>query len=307
MSTGRDYESLPVYEETHEERHDEEMDEEQLISSPISAADDDEDDEAIPTNKQSATSAPTTTMDKPSTSEQTAEGLSTTPATVTSSSSSSSLLRPPRMNDGVFSNLSAKPDSTKPSTNANDDTLPPYAAVANDTVPPYPVIVTIDDMSGATVGGASVTTSGDRLLMDGLPVGSPMGFFGAMMVAFLFQIVGFIVAFVVSTTYAGRLGARAGLGLVLISFGLNLRGHSFQYSYNENTGYYEETPVSPDENAVNIWLCYVLMVVGWFLTIQSTGDYIRAHRTERMLRTASNTTTREGIPGTATTIAQIDV
>jgi hypothetical protein len=44
-----------------------------------------------------------------------------------------------------------------------------------------------------------------------------------MLVSISFQFVGFLLTYLLHTTHAGRLGARAGLGVTLIQYGFTLR------------------------------------------------------------------------------------
>jgi hypothetical protein len=62
-----------------------------------------------------------------------------------------------------------------------------------------------------------------EVVIDSLPTGSLFSFFWNMLVSISFQFVGFLLTYLLHTTHAGRLGARAGLGVTLIQYGFTLR------------------------------------------------------------------------------------
>lgn len=111
-------------------------------------------------------------------------------------------------NDGVFANLTAKPDtSEKPS----DEEPPSYEEAAADATPPY---------WETTIMSPGY---GDEMLIDGLPVGSPINFIWNMMVSAAFQFVGFFLTYLLHTSHAAKQGSRAGLGFTLLQCGYYLQ------------------------------------------------------------------------------------
>ncbi|KAG8823673.1 hypothetical protein FRC17_009257 [Serendipita sp. 399] len=134
-------------------------------------------------------------------------------------------------NDGVFANISQRPirgeTSQSGETNgASDgpqvdervyapeyavtDAPPSYRAALADNAPPY-------------WDNTVLTTAGDDFLVDSIPTGNIFGFIGALVVSSFLEWIGFILAFVLSQTHAGRYGARAGLGITFIRFGFWFR------------------------------------------------------------------------------------
>ncbi|GAA5832839.1 hypothetical protein JCM11251_000499, partial [Rhodosporidiobolus azoricus] len=118
-------------------------------------------------------------------------------------------------NDGVFANLSAKPD------NANgmdvvgegpdkDEVLPTYDDANRDATPAYWETTVI------TPGGGFLE---DDVIYDGLPVGNFFSFAWNLLVSMSFQFVGFLLTYLLHTTHAAKNGSRAGLGITLIQLG----------------------------------------------------------------------------------------
>ncbi|GMG55688.1 unnamed protein product [Ambrosiozyma monospora] len=111
-------------------------------------------------------------------------------------------------NDGVFSNMSAKPTvRTAAELAESQGRLPTYEEAASDPTPPY--------WEAAIMAGYD-----DEIFVDGLPVGNILNFFWNMMVSISFQFVGFIITYLLHTSHAAKNGSQAGLGFTLISYGL---------------------------------------------------------------------------------------
>ncbi|CAG8567904.1 15281_t:CDS:2 [Acaulospora morrowiae] len=174
----------------------------------------------------------------------------------------------PSSTDGVFSNLSAKPDTLADNEDKNP---PPYETAAADAAPPY--------MDTATMTSG---LCGDEMLVEGLPVGNFFGFVWNMLVSMSFQFVGFLLTYLLHTTHAAKNGSRAGLGITLVQYGFYLRGRSLQ---DEGDYPYDDTDISDKELlARNAWISYILMALGWFIVIRSVTDYIRVKRLESTMR-----------------------
>src|SRR5271156_2392164 len=126
--------------------------------------------------------------------------------------STSSLSRPaPRpVTDGVFANLSAKPDNLD--DEKYDEPLPSYETAAADAAPPY--------------WETTIITPGidsDEVYVDGFPVGNFFAFVWNAMISMSFQFVGFLLTYLLASSHAARNGSRAGLGVILIQYGFYLR------------------------------------------------------------------------------------
>lgn len=196
-------------------------------------------------------------------------------------------------NDGVFANLSAKP------TRGEDleEKPPTYEQAAADAAPPY---------WETTILAPGVF--GDEVFVEGLPVGSVFSFVWNAMISMSFQLVGFLLTYLLHTTHAAKNGSRAGLGITLVQYGFTMKGaSSFSPNNDPAPGFDGGIPADPnshdfDPNSVQAaggagmestpaasgisssdWLAYGLMIVGWFVLIKSVSDFIRARRHEQLV------------------------
>lgn len=124
-----------------------------------------------------------------------------------------------------------------------------------------------------------------------------------------FQLIGFLLTYLLHTTHAAKHGSRAGLGITLIQYGFTFRAggsdspvdttpgapgsndpaggipsdpnaHDFDPSIvNGGAGAVMDTGISTSD-----WVSYALMIVGWFILIRAVSDFIRARRQEEMVR-----------------------
>lgn len=147
--------------------------------------------------------------------------------------------------------------------------------------------------------------STDEVYVDGLPVGSLFSFIWNGMISTSFQLVGFLLTYLLHTTHAAKNGSRAGLGLTLVQYGF-FAGNTKSDSDSGNPGQFAGSP--PDPNSHNFdpnnvdgsaaasaadsahaglsssdWVSYVLMIVGWFILIRAVVDFLRVKRHERMV------------------------
>jgi hypothetical protein len=205
-------------------------------------------------------------------------------------------------NDGVFANLAAKPERGE-----NLDEKPPtYEQAAADATPPY---------WETTIVAPGMT--GDEVYVDGLPVGSVFSFIWNGMISMSFQLVGFLLTYLLHTTHAAKNGSRAGLGLTLVQYGFYMRGSATGKDDTGNPGQFANAP-PPNPNSHNFdpnavgdtaaaaagavaassessgggglssvassdWISYVLMIVGWFILIRAVSDFLRARRHEQLV------------------------
>jgi hypothetical protein len=113
-----------------------------------------------------------------------------------------------------------------------------------------------------------------------------------------FQLVGFLLTYLLHTTHAAKNGSRAGLGITLVQFGFMMRGKTDDVAggppppENEppepNAYNFQGSPDDTDTTGAetigrNEWLSYILMVVGWFILIRAVSDFLRARRTEQVV------------------------
>jgi len=200
--------------------------------------------------------------------------------------------------DGVFANLSAKPEAGE----KLEEHPPTYEQAAADAAPPY----WENTILAPGLGGP------DDVYVDGLPVGSVFSFIWNAMISMSFQLVGFLLTYLLHTTHAARNGSRAGLGVTLIQYGFYMKGTSDDPSPSTPTNsngepVYEQPPdpnahdFDPSQVASNAaaaaaaasgglggiptseWMAYVLMIVGWFILIRAISDFFRARRHEQLI------------------------
>lgn len=64
-----------------------------------------------------------------------------------------------------------------------------------------------------------------ELPIEGLATGTVFSFLWNMLVSISFQFVGFLLTYLMHTTHAAKLGARAGLGLTLVQYGFAIKSN----------------------------------------------------------------------------------
>jgi hypothetical protein len=154
----------------------------------------------------------------------------------------------------------------------------------------------------------------DEVYVDGLAVGSIFSFVWNAMISMSFQIVGFLLTYLLHTTHAAKNGSRAGLGITLVQYGFSMKGASSlsrtPIEGNPSptvTEIFSGAPPDPnshdfDPNAeatafdqgigsdtgmggisATDWFAYILMIVGWFILIRAVSDFLRARRHEQLV------------------------
>lgn len=119
-----------------------------------------------------------------------------------------------------------------------------------------------------------------------------------------FQLVGFLLTYLLHSTHAAKNGSRAGLGITLIQYGFYMKGTaSNSGGMGAPTDGYAEPPDPNshdfDPNSVGSgdgeggsgfsdiasseWVAYLLMIVGWFILIRAVSDYFKARRHEQLV------------------------
>ncbi|KAF7122169.1 hypothetical protein CNMCM5793_000126 [Aspergillus hiratsukae] len=195
-------------------------------------------------------------------------------------------------NDGVFANLAAKPERGE----KNEDLPPSYEEAAADATPPY---------WETTILAPGI--SSDEVYVDGLPVGSVFSFVWNAMISMSFQLVGFLLTYLLHTTHAAKNGSRAGLGLTLVQYGFYMKGSDggsgdggsdYVPPPDPNSHNFDPTSVSDGSSGgggggggggavsditTSEWISYVLMIVGWFILIRAVSDFLRARRHEQLV------------------------
>lgn len=165
-----------------------------------------------------------------------------------------------------------------------------YEQAAADAAPPY----------WETTVYTPAGYSSDDIFVDGLVVGSIFSFIWNALISMSFQLIGFLLTYLLHTTHAAKQGSRAGLGVTLIQYGFAMRNvlpmrptppggevggavpddaddHTFDPS-KVGTGIVKHGH-SPGD-----WFGYTLMIVGWFLLIHASSSFVRARRQEQLIR-----------------------
>ena len=153
----------------------------------------------------------------------------------------------------------------------------------------------------------------DEVFIDGLPVGSFFSFAWNAIISMAFQLVGFLLTYLLHTTHAAKNGSRAGLGITLINYGFTMRaaidrGSGGGGGDNGNGNYGQ--PADPnshdfDPSAISdttvaavggtdggevgsgfpgqAWFSYALLIVGWIVLIKSVSDFVKARKHEQLI------------------------
>ncbi|KAM7218052.1 Protein of unknown function (DUF2370) domain containing protein [Rhypophila decipiens] len=195
--------------------------------------------------------------------------------------------------DGVFSNLTAKPERGGVE---KEEQPPTYEQAAADAAPPYWETTIL----APGLGGP------DEVYIDGMPVGSVFSFVWNAMISMAFQLPGFLLTYLLHSTHAAKNGSRTGLGITLITQGFSMKGAedigAGGMGSDDNTEGQYANPPDPnahdfDPNTVNQnnggggisdisgsdWVAYIMMIVGWFILIRAVADYLKARRHEQLV------------------------
>lgn len=176
-----------------------------------------------------------------------------------------------------------------------------YEQAAADSAPPYWETTIL----APGLGGP------DEVYIDGMPVGSVFSFVWNGMISMSFQLVGFLLTYLLHSTHAAKNGSRAGLGITLIQYGFYMKGTSggagapgdgmpggdgYAAPQDPNSHDFDPNTVqggsggsdsgggsSLSDVASSEWVAYILMIVGWFILIRSVSDYLRARRHEQLV------------------------
>ncbi|KAI5237840.1 hypothetical protein E4T43_07848 [Aureobasidium subglaciale] len=194
-------------------------------------------------------------------------------------------------NDGVFANISAKPTRGE----ELEEKPPTYEQAAADSAPPY----------WETSILAPGAFNSDDIFVDGLVVGSLFSFVWNALISMSFQLIGFLLTYLLHTTHAAKHGSRAGLGITLIQYGFTFRSVPSDpvtgVPANDPSGAIPSDPndhdFDPSKGVGSVagpgetnglgaqdWISYGLMIVGWFILIRSVSQFIRARRQEMIIR-----------------------
>lgn len=144
--------------------------------------------------------------------------------------------------------------------------MQPYTASGNH-LDGEPVFMNMDDQN--------LADSVDEVMLDDYQVGSILGFITCVALVLVFQVYGFMFAFIISDSHASRYGSIGGLGL-LIAFGsLSLQKEL-------------EDAMRPDLKSMSPVISLVIGIAGYLLFIFCLSKY------QRMRKVASSMASRHG-------------
>ena len=138
------------------------------------------------------------------------------------------------------------------------------------------------------------------------------------MISMSFQLVGFLLTYLLHTTHAAKNGSRAGLGITLVQYGFYMRagahkstpsssspdGNNPAFVAPADPNSHDFDPSSTSDSAAAAaaaaitdsvqsastssgghtdWLAYALMIVGWFILIRAVSDFVKARRHEQLV------------------------
>jgi hypothetical protein len=111
------------------------------------------------------------------------------------------------------------------------------------------------------------------------------------MISMSFQLVGFLLTYLLHTTHAAKNGSRAGLGITLVQYGFYAQppdpnSHNFDpNAVNQAAQGMDSTGSSGSwgDVASSEWMAYILMIVGWFILIRAVSDFLKARRHEQLV------------------------
>lgn len=199
--------------------------------------------------------------------------------------------------DGVFSNLTAKPNATdNMNEDATEDIPPTYNIAANDIVPSY---------YGANSEGSAMYY--DEICIEGLPIGNVANLIWNIIVSTGFQFIGFLITYVLHTSHAAKQGSRFGLGLTFIGYSYSMIPNDVKSKVGkdnvlnrvqvENPNDFDDIQIDTqsgkqdtfqsdlshglEEEKQNLpFLAILVGILGLYISIKSLIDYVKVKRME---------------------------
>lgn len=201
--------------------------------------------------------------------------------------------------DGVFRNLMAKPD-TEAERVTQEQHPPTYEEAAADASPEYWETTMLGPMYE------------NEVFVQGLSVGNLANFVWNALVTVAFQLVGFILCYLLHTSHAAKQGTRAGLGVMFIMFGYDRIPSNFGRSDKIPVRYEPDDPDQFDitkstpfkagskvdsfhllmfsqqdsvllANTKTPYLAYGLIAFGLFIIIKAEIDYYKVKQKEKQI------------------------
>lgn len=199
--------------------------------------------------------------------------------------------------DGVFSNLTAKPDESGSVELQDRDKPPNYEEAAADMAPSY---------YGMDEDGIGMYYN--EICFEGLPVGNVVNLLWNIIVSVSFQFVGFLLTYILHTSHAAKQGSRFGLGLTFLGYGYSMIPNDVTSKVGKSKSISKLKPLDPnefddmhlysgsatkdefesslshgiDEKKSGIpFLAILLFVSGFSIMFKSIYDYVKVKRKER--------------------------
>ena len=218
--------------------------------------------------------------------------------------------------DGVFSNLNAKPETRRSAVDPHDrgddddladDTPPPtYEVAAADAAPTYWESnvfggSSLADSEGVWSENSAYVGEVSDMLQDGMMVGTIFAFLWNLFVSTSFQFIGFVLTFLLHSTHAAKFGSRAGLGISLLQYGYDLRltvqSSLESVSSQENGNNDNNEDNMPSSEAIqrsNIG-CDLVMALGIFLFLDAVIKFYLLYRKSSKIVAESHRQERETV------------
>ncbi|SCU94833.1 LADA_0G11650g1_1 [Lachancea dasiensis] len=138
--------------------------------------------------------------------------------------------------DGVFSNLTAKPEQSDGTELQAQDKPPNYDEAALDMAPSY------FGMDEENLGMYY-----NEICFEGLPVGNIVNLLWNIIVSVSFQFVGFLLTYILHTSHAAKQGSRFGLGMTFLSYGYSMIPNDITSKVGKTKSIDRLKPLDPDE------------------------------------------------------------
>lgn len=124
------------------------------------------------------------------------------------------------------------------------------------------------------------------------------------MISASFQLVGFLLTYLLHTTHAAKHGSKAGLGITLIQYGFGMRSAAVRagagspadfvpppadpnsHDFDPNAlvaGAADVAAAAAQGMAAADWFAYALMIAGWFILVRALGEFFKARRHEQLV------------------------
>ncbi|KAG4093414.1 hypothetical protein H8356DRAFT_1277730 [Neocallimastix lanati (nom. inval.)] len=164
--------------------------------------------------------------------------------------------------DGVFSNLNEKPE-------VRSDALPTYTQVTGEPE--------LDPFYGYEVAYCHIGEFYGEMLFNSIPAGTWGGLIISALFSFIFDFIGFIMTFFLSTSHGTRKGSLIGLGLTLIRYGFYILIGIEDTAGDTTTDELESIGYNGliDQWWFGKWVGFVMIGIAAFIIYHSITRFIR--------------------------------